>query len=77
MGLPFFGLNPEHKPQIHNEIFELIYFGSGFTHSDVYNMPSFLRKFYYKKLSDTKQKESDEIKKAQQKSKPPKSRFGG
>jgi hypothetical protein len=42
-------------------------------------MPVFLRKFYYKKLSDTKQKESDEIKKSQQKSKAPnmKSRFGG
>tara|TARA_R110002073_G_scaffold315937_1_gene488639 strand:- start:436 stop:558 length:123 start_codon:yes stop_codon:yes gene_type:complete len=40
-------------------------------------MPTFLRKFYYKKLSDTKQKESDEIKKSQQKSKTPKSRFGG
>ena len=55
----------------------MIYFGSGFTHSDVYNMPTFLRKFYYKKLSDTKKKESDEIKKVQQKSKQPKSRFGG
>ena len=77
MGLAFFGLRPENKPQIHNEIFELIYFGSGFTHSDVYNMPSFLRKFYYKKLFETKKKESDEIKKARQKTNQPKSRFGG
>jgi len=55
----------------------LIYFGSGFTHSDVYNMPTFLRRFYFNKLSETKKKESEEIKKAQQKSKPPKPRFGG
>ena len=40
-------------------------------------MPTFLRKFYYKKLFETKKKESDEIKKAQQKTKQPKSRFGG
>jgi len=40
-------------------------------------MPSFLRKFYYKKLFETKKKESDEIKKAQQKTKQPKLRFGG
>tara|TARA_B100000282_G_scaffold275935_1_gene233666 strand:- start:219 stop:341 length:123 start_codon:yes stop_codon:yes gene_type:complete len=40
-------------------------------------MPSFLRKFYYKKLFETKKKESDEIKKAQQKTNQPKSRFGG
>ena len=39
-----------------------MYYGIGFTHSDVYNMPSFLRKFYYKKLFETKKKESDEIK---------------
>ena len=62
---------------MHNQIFELIYFGSGFTHSDVYNMPTFLRRFYFNKLSETKKKESEEIKKAQQKSKPPKPRFGG
>jgi hypothetical protein len=44
-----------------------MYYGSGFNHSDVYNMPIYLRKFYYKTLSDTKKKESDQIKKSQQK----------
>tara|TARA_R100000149_G_C5769846_1_gene70732 strand:+ start:151 stop:279 length:129 start_codon:yes stop_codon:yes gene_type:complete len=41
-------------------------------------MPSFLRKFYYKKLSDTKKKESEDIKKAREKYKTPKMkpRFG-
>ena len=46
-----------------------MYYGKGFTHSDVYDMPVYLRNFYYKKLSDTRKKENDEIKKAQQKSK--------
>ena len=51
-----------------------MYYGKGFTHSDVYDMPIYLRNFYYKQLSDTRKKENDEIRKAQQKSrtsKPP------
>ena len=45
-----------------------MYYGKGFIHSDVYNMPIYLRNFYYQKLLDTRKKENDEIKKAQQKS---------
>jgi hypothetical protein len=44
-----------------------MYYGEGFNHSDVYTMPVYLRNFYYKKLIDTRQKENDEMKKAQQK----------
>ena len=47
-----------------------MYYGKGFIHSDVYDMPIYLRNFYYKQLVDTRKKESDEMKKAQQKSKP-------
>ena len=46
-----------------------MYYGQGFTHSDVYEMPIYLRNFYYKQLVDTRKKENDEMKKAQQKSK--------
>ena len=41
-----------------------MYYGQGFTHSDVYEMPIYLRNFYYKELSDTRKKENEEIKKA-------------
>ena len=67
----FFGLKPEDKPKIHEQIFQLMYYGKGFIHSDVYDMPIYLRNFYYKQLVDTRKKENDEMKKAQQKSKPP------
>ena len=46
-----------------------MYYGEGFNHSDLYEMPVYLRNFYYKKLIDTRQKENDEIKKANQKNK--------
>ncbi len=52
-----------------------MYYGKGFTHSDVYNMPIYLRNFYYKQLADTRKKENEEVKKAQQKSKPINPRF--
>ena len=54
---------------MHDQIFDLVYYGKGFTHSDVYGMPVYLRNFYYRKLSETREKENEEIKKAQQKSK--------
>ena len=46
-----------------------MYYGEGFTHSDVYTLPVYLRNFYYKQLADTRKKENDEIKKANQKNK--------
>ena len=46
-----------------------MYYGQGFTHSDVYDMPIYLRNFYYKQLLDTRKKENDEMKKANQKAK--------
>ena len=46
-----------------------MYYGKGFIHSDVYDMPIYLRNFYYKQLSDTRKKENEEVKKANQKSK--------
>ena len=46
-----------------------MYYGEGFTHSDVYGLPIYLRNFYYKDLVDTRNAEKKEIEKAQQKSK--------
>ena len=71
----FFGLTAKDKPKLHEQIFQLMYYGIGFTHSDVYSMPVYLRNFYYKQLLDTRKKENDEMKKANQKSKSNNSRF--
>jgi hypothetical protein len=48
---------------VHSQIFDMINYGNGFTFSDVYRMPTYLRNFYYNKLVDTKKKESEQIKK--------------
>tara|TARA_R110002096_G_C14222825_1_gene691047 strand:- start:352 stop:627 length:276 start_codon:yes stop_codon:yes gene_type:complete len=47
----FFGLGPNYRPILHQQIFDLIYWGKGgFTWSDVYAMPVWLRVFYIKSI---------------------------
>jgi hypothetical protein len=73
--LGFFGLIPEDKLKLHEQIFQLMYYGEGFNHSDLYEMPVYLRNFYYQKLLDTRKKENEEVKKSNQKIKSSNSRF--
>jgi len=40
-----------------------------FSFSEVYNMPIYLRKFYFKRLQKHYEEQNEEIKKAQQKNK--------
>ena len=47
----------------------MVYYGQGFTHSDVYNMPIYLRNFYFQKLIKVRKEENEQIKKSQQKNK--------
>jgi hypothetical protein len=47
----------------------MVQFSNGFTWSEVYHMPVYLRRFYFKKLVEMKKKEAEEMKKAQSKSK--------
>lgn len=50
----------------------MLHFGNGFTWSEVYHMPTYLRRFYFNKLVDIKKKEAEENKKMQSKMKAPK-----
>jgi hypothetical protein len=69
LGYRFFTLPNDYSLQLHNQIWELVNFGNGFTWRDVYFMPIQWRKFYFKKLVDLKKKEAEEHKKIQQQSK--------
>lgn len=42
---------------MHNQLFEMVYYGKGFTWTELYDMPVWLRKFYYKKTIEAKEKE--------------------
>ena len=54
----FFGLTPAYKVHVHEMILSVMYACNGFSFSDVYNMPVWLRKFYLKKLSEWKKEEA-------------------
>ena len=55
------------------KIFQLIYFGNGgFTHSDIYDMPVYLRNFYYRELVDTKKEENKQSRENHRKNQNPK-----
>jgi hypothetical protein len=48
----FFGLGPEYKLGIHQEIFSLCYHGQGgFTWGEVYELPIYLRRFYIQQIN--------------------------
>ena len=54
----FFGFKPEHRVDLHDQIFNMLWAGEGrWTWSDIYYMPLFLRKFYIKKLNSIHEKQ--------------------
>ncbi len=56
-----FGLAPEYKVSLHEEIFNLCYYSNGgFSQSEVYALPTYLRRFYLKKLLDAKKQEVEQ-----------------
>ena len=62
--LAFFGLTPEYRGIIFREIHDLVYHGGGgFIHSEVYNMPVWLRQFHIKKINEYNRKQEEELKK--------------
>ena len=65
-GSSFFGQPPENRAAIHEELFNIAYYGNGFNHNELYNMPVPLRGFYAQKLVDAKKREVDNIKKSTQ-----------
>jgi hypothetical protein len=65
----FFGQTQKYRRILFEEIFTLCYNGQGgFTHSEVYQMPTYLRKFYLRQLQQIKKAEKEKIEKAKHKS---------
>jgi hypothetical protein len=63
--LGFFGLPSNYSVILHKQIFELCYYGNGFTQEGVYRLPVHLRNFYYKELVDAKEAEKKSAEKNQ------------
>ena len=65
MVLAFFGLTPQYRKRIFDQVHDLVFHGGGgFQYYDVYNMPVWLRKFHTQKISEYNKKQNEEMKKA-------------
>jgi hypothetical protein len=62
----FFGLTPQYRSILFGQIHDLVYHGGGgFIHSEIYNMPIWLRRFHIHKISEYIEKQNEENRKAQ------------
>ena len=65
----FFGLTPKYRGLLFTQIHDLVYHGGGgFIHSEVYNMPIWMRQYHIKKVNEYLTKQQEEIEKQQGKS---------
>ena len=62
----FFGLTPQYRSILFGQIHDLVYHGGGgFIHSEIYNMPVWLRRFHITKINEHVEKQNQEQRKAQ------------
>ena len=72
MGWAFFGLTSMYRNILFTQIHDLVFHGGGgFKHSEVYNMPIWMRKFHIEKISEFNKKQNEEIEKVKKGNKPP------
>ena len=56
----FFGLTSEYRGLLFTQIHDLVYHGNGgFIHSEVYNMPIWMRRFHIQKINDFNKKQQE------------------
>ena len=70
MSLAFFGLTPEAAPLVRqnlfNQIHEIVFHGQGgYTWTDVYEMPIWLRRYTFRKLQDYYKEKNEDSEKQQ------------
>ena len=62
----FFGLTPQYRNILFGQLHDLVYHGGGgFIHSEVYNMPVWLRRFHITKINEHVEKQNKEQRQAQ------------
>ncbi len=67
MGSRFFGLTPNYKLQIYQEIHDLVYYGNGgFIYSEVYQMPIHIRRYHIRQIDVLHKKQNEAMKKAKE-----------
>ena len=68
MVLSFFGLTPTYRNILFTQVHDLVFHGGGgFKHSEVYNMPIWMRKFHILKINEYHKEKNEEMEKSQSK----------
>ena len=68
--MAFFGLTPDYRQSVFNQIHEIVFHGNGgYTWTDVYNMPIWLRRFTFSKIKDFYDQKNEAEEKAMKKAK--------
>jgi hypothetical protein len=63
--LSFFGLTPQYRKLIFDQVHDLVFHGGGgFQYYDVYNMPIWLRRFHIRKISEHNKEHNEEMERA-------------
>lgn len=74
--LIFSGFNSQYRLQLHESIFEIVWFGEGrWSWQDIYEMPIFLRRFWIKKINGIVKDQEESIKRQQQQRKSIRTKF--
>ena len=69
--LSFFGLTPQYRNTLFTQVHDLVYHGGGgFIHSEVYNMPTWMRKFHILRINKHVKEKNEEMEKAQKQANP-------
>jgi len=65
LGLTFFGLTLKYRANLFTQIHDLVFHGGGgFKHSEVYNMPIWMRRYHIQKINEYNKKQNEEIEKS-------------
>ena len=65
LGSAFFGLTSSYRNILFTQIHDLVYHGGGgFKHTEVYNMPTWMRLFHINKINQHIEKQNEEMNKA-------------
>ena len=65
MVLTFFGLTPNYRNEVFTQIHDLVYHGGGgFIHSEIYNMPIWMRRYHIQKINEYNKKQNEKIEEA-------------
>jgi hypothetical protein len=56
--LTFFGLSQEYRVSLFTELHEIVTYGEGYTFTELYGMPIYLRKFIFNKIYERVQKQN-------------------